>query len=191
MGEASSQVLHRSGCARPRSLTVKVALQSMDTGEVFSTPALVDYGAIGQFIDRGYVEKNCLNTRKLIRPIPVFNVDGTRNEASSITEVVDAILHFEDHTERTTFVVTSLGSQALILGYTWLAEHNPKIDWQTRKVKMSRCPTKCQTCQKEETAECRERTAKARADAECIRKIRMGPFPGLAPKGKSLKRNST
>ena len=76
----------------PRSLTVKVALQSTDTGEVFSTLALVDCSATGQFINRGYVEKNRLNTRKLVR------VDSTRNEAGSITEVVDTILCFEDHT---------------------------------------------------------------------------------------------
>ena len=82
----------------------------------------------------------------LRKTILVFNVDGTRNEAGSITEVVNTILHFEDHTERTTFAVTSLGSQALIPGYTWLAEHNPEIDWQIHKVKMSHCPTKCQTC---------------------------------------------
>ena len=87
--------------------------------------------------------------------------------------------------ERRTFTVTSLGSQALILGYTWLAEHNPEIDWQTHKVRMSRCPAKCQTCRKEETTEHRERTAKARANAEWIRKICMGPFPGLNPEGES------
>ena len=39
--------------------------------------------------------------------------------------------------ECTTFVVTNLGKQDIILGFTWLEEHNPKIDWQTREVKMS------------------------------------------------------
>ena len=137
----------------PKSLTVKVSLQSTDTAEVFATPALVDCGTTGQFIDQEYVRKHRLTTRKLVRNIPVFNVDGTRNEAGSIKEVVDVILRFEDHTERTTFAVTSLGSQAVILGFTWLEEHNPEIDWQTRKVKMSRCPEKCQTCHQEVNAE--------------------------------------
>ena len=88
-----------------------------------------------------------------MHPIPVFKVDGMWNEAGSIKEVVDTILCFEDHTERTTFAVTSLGSQAVILGFTWLEEHNPKIDWQTWNVRRSRCPKKCQTCRKEVNAE--------------------------------------
>ena len=50
-------------------------------------------------MDQEYVRKHCLNTHKLVRPIPVFNVDGTWNEAGSITEVVDVILHFEDDME--------------------------------------------------------------------------------------------
>ena len=60
----------------PKSLTVKVSLQSMDTVEVFSTLALVDCGATGQFIDQDYIQKHRLTTRKLTRPIPVFNVDS-------------------------------------------------------------------------------------------------------------------
>ena len=28
----------------------------------------------------------------------------------------------------------------------WLQEHNPEIDWQTRKVVMSQCPDKCHMC---------------------------------------------
>ena len=90
----------------------------MDTTEIFSTPALVDCSATSQFIYCSYVEKNRLTTRKLVCPIPVFNVNSTLNKVGSITEVVDAILRFEDHMERTTFAVTSLGNQALILGYT-------------------------------------------------------------------------
>jgi len=73
-------------------------------------------------------------------------VDGSPNEAGSIMEIVDAILHLDGHSERTTFLVTSLGKQEIILELTWIAEHNPEIDWQTQKVKMSRCPMKCHMC---------------------------------------------
>ena len=113
----------------------------------------------------------------------MFNVDGTQNEAGSITEVIDAILRFKDHMEQTTFAVTSLGSQALILRYTWPEEHSPEINWQTCKVKMSCCPMKCQTCCKEETTKHCKVTAKAHAATEWICEIRTGPFPALAPEG--------
>ena len=67
----------------------------------------------------------------------MFNVDGSPNEVGSITEIIDAILCYEGHTERTSFVVTSLGKQDIILGFTWLQEHNLEINWWTREVAMS------------------------------------------------------
>ena len=39
-----------------KSLTVKVGIQTTDTGEVNCTSALVDCGATGQFMDRPYIE---------------------------------------------------------------------------------------------------------------------------------------
>jgi len=86
---------------------------------------------------------NWLHTRNLSKPIPVYNVDGTLNEAGSITEVVDLILRYPNHLERTLFTVTGLGKQKLILGHSWLRKHNPEIDWVTGEVKMSRCPPRC------------------------------------------------
>ena len=58
-------------------------------------------------------------------------------------EVVNLILRYNNHSERTTFTVTSLGKQKLILGHTWLWHHNPKIDSAKGEVRMSRCPPHC------------------------------------------------
>ena len=73
----------------PKSLKLKVSIETTDTAEVKSVNSLVDSGATGNFIDRDYVRTHRLTTRKLSRPVPVFNVDGTPNEAGSITEVAD------------------------------------------------------------------------------------------------------
>jgi len=32
--------------------------------------------------------------------------------------------------------VSRLGKQSLILGYNWLKDHNPKINWEKGEVKM-------------------------------------------------------
>jgi hypothetical protein len=96
----------------PKSLHLKVELQTTDTGEVLATNALLDCGATGLFIDTE----------------PVYNVDGTLNEAGAISGIVDVVLWYKGHTERAQFTVTSLGKQDLIVGYTWLCEHNPKVD---------------------------------------------------------------
>ena len=159
----------------PRSLNLKVELQTTDTGDVLATNALLDCGATGLFIDSEYVRKNRLTVRTLACPIPVYNVDGTANEAGSIRGVVDLVLRYNGHTERAQFAVTGLGKQDLILGYTWLREHNPEVDWQTNKVKMSRCPAKCRTCVEEEKAEQREKRAEARRIHAC----RAGPMPSV------------
>ncbi len=68
-------------------------------------------------------------------------------------EVVDLILWYKRHGERILLAVTNLGKKNLILGYTWLREHNPEIDWETREVKLSRCPRRCLECRDEIRAE--------------------------------------
>jgi len=79
--------------------------------------------------------------------IPVFNVDGTANTEGSISEVAELLLRYNGHSERALFCVTGLGRQNLILGHTWLKDHNPEVDWRTGKVEMSRCsPWCCNGC---------------------------------------------
>ena len=88
-------------------------------------------------ISKDYVWKNQLTTQALTHPIPVYNVDGMANEVGSICEVVDTVLRYRDHAEHAHFAVTGLGNQDMILGYSWLCEHNPEVDWSTGEVKMS------------------------------------------------------
>jgi len=110
------------------SLKLKVELETTDTGEVKSINSFVDSGATGEFINYHYAKSNWLHTQKLSEPIPVYNVDGTLNKASSITEVVDLILRYWNHLEWTLFAVTGLGKQKLILGHSWLRKHILEID---------------------------------------------------------------
>jgi len=104
-------------------------LDATDTMEETSTEAMVDTGATGDFIDQDFVARAKLLTRKLSQPIPVYNVDGTLNEARSIREVVDMIMTYDRHSERILLAVTHLGKQSMILGFTWLDKHNPEIDF--------------------------------------------------------------
>jgi len=127
----------------PHSLYLRVEVESTDTQQKYGVRALVDSGATGLFIDREYVKSNQIPTTKLWVVVPVFNVDGTANTAGSISEVAELILWYEGHSERALFSVTGLGKQNMILGHTWLKEHNPKVNWQTGKVEMSRCSLRC------------------------------------------------
>jgi hypothetical protein len=63
----------------------------------------------------------------------------------------------------------------MILGFTWLCEHNPEIDWQTKEVRMSRRPPQCSTCRAEAKV---KRQAEDVATAE-IHACHAGSFPVL------------
>ena len=70
--------------------------------------------------------------------------------------MVDLVLCYQTHSERAVFAVTSLGKQDMILGFSWLRDHNPEIDWAKGKVSMSCCPRRCSTCAKEVREERRQ-----------------------------------
>jgi len=85
-----------------------------------------------------------MNTQTLSRNIPVFNVDGFSNKAGQISEIVDVVLRYKTHSERMLLAISRLEKQNLILGYDWLKDHNPKIDWEKGEVEITRCPLQCE-----------------------------------------------
>ena len=115
-----------------------------DMSELHSVEALLDCGATGSLIDRDFIRSKGMNTWTLSHNIPVFNVDGSPNEAGHISEVVNVVLWYKTHSERMLLAVSGLGKQSLILGYDWLKDHNPKIDWEKGKVEMTCCSLHCE-----------------------------------------------
>ena len=159
------------------SLNLKVEIETTDTTERKSVVALLDSGATGECIDRNYAKSQQFKLLQLTRPIPVYNVDGSLNEAGSITEVVSLILCYKNHSERTLFCVTNLGKQKLILGHSWLHKHNPEIDWDKGEVTMSRCPLRCCSgCHDEIQMERVAQKADARRKDACS----IGPMPEIS-----------
>ena len=100
-------------------------------------------------MDIAFVERHQLTTQPLTLSIPVYNINGTLNEAGSIWCVTECILCYCNHAEWAVFAITSLGKQDIILGYTWLCLHNLDIDWSIGEVKMSQCPHQCSTYMEE------------------------------------------
>jgi len=153
--------------AQGTSLLLPVEIGTTDTSELHSVKALLDCGATGSFIDRDFVRSKGMNTQTLSRNIPVFNVDGSPNKAGQISEVVDVVLRYKTHSERMLLAISGLGKQSLILGYDWLKDHNPKIDWEKEEVEMTRCLLRCgggRALQKEQT---RQKRTELRALQSC------------------------
>jgi len=60
-----------------------------------------------------------------------------------ITHQVEVNAYYQNHVKRMKMDVCDLGRTEVILGMSWLAAHNPKINWETGEVKMTRCPPLC------------------------------------------------
>jgi len=59
--------------------------------------ALVNLGATRMFMDIKFVQLKNIQTHRLPRAIPVYNVDGTPNEAGHITKVIDLIVQYKEY----------------------------------------------------------------------------------------------
>jgi len=114
-----------------------------------------------------------MNTRTLSYNILVFNVDGFSNKAGQISEVVNVVLCYKTYSKRMLLVISRLGKQSLILGYDWLKDHNPKINWEKGKVEMTRCPLWCE----ERCALWKEQTCQKRVELQALRLCLDGPIP--------------
>jgi len=126
--------------AQGTSLLLPVEIGTMDMSELHSVKVLLDCRATGSLINRDFVCSKGMNTWTLSHNILVFNVDSSPNEAGQISKVVDVVLRYKTHSERMLLAVSGLGKQSLILGYDWLKDHNPRIDWEKGEVEMTHCP---------------------------------------------------
>jgi len=139
---------------RGTSLLLPVEIGTTNMSELHSVKAVLDCGATGSLINRDFVRSKEMNTWTLSHNIPVFNVNGSPNKAGQISEVMDVVLCYKTHSERMLLAVSGLGKQSLILGYDWLKDHNPRIDWEKGEVEMTCCPLQCErgcTLWKEQT----------------------------------------
>jgi hypothetical protein len=92
-----------------RSTELKVHLQTLDSSQPMAVDALLDSGATGMFIDHEFVKTKNLTTWQLPWLILLYNINGTLNDAGSVCEEVNLLMHFGNHSEKGTFAVTSLG----------------------------------------------------------------------------------
>ena len=124
---------------------VRTPVQVRGPVNTIKVKALLDSGATGCFIDKSWALERHLRLSKLVKPVPVLNVDSTRNQEGDITHYVLLTVGVGKHAEKLWCAVTCLGKVPLILGHDWLKKHNPDIDWTTGDVKLSHCPPECKS----------------------------------------------
>ena len=122
---------------------VKIGLERIDMQEEITVEALLDSGATGLVISSEFARKQGFKLKRLERPMQVRNVDRLFNKEGLIENTVEVNIYYKGHVERTEIDVIGVQKWLVILGMPWLACHNPKIDWKTGEVKMTRCPEEC------------------------------------------------
>ena len=90
---------------------------------------LIDSGATANFLDRRVAKQLGFKPKKLERPVPIKNVNGTPNKDGQLTQCVHLWVQLGEKKELMLFYLTNLGEDRTILGFLWLTTFNPKINW--------------------------------------------------------------
>ncbi|KAI5116151.1 hypothetical protein M0805_006447 [Coniferiporia weirii] len=121
--------------------TMKIPITLTVHDQNVSTNALIDSGAEGKFINAKFIIKHRIPTKPLTHPIQVRNVDGTPNQHGTITRFTWRLIKIGRRSITTTFLVTSLSKEDVILGLPWLKRHNPAIDWTKGTISINKITT--------------------------------------------------
>src|SRR5260370_2376380 len=129
---ASSVALHTSSLS-PNALFRSLTSPSIRNPlQLFH--ALLDSGSSHSFVNEGFGMKNRLKFSYLPNPIPLKMFDGST--PSNVSKKVRMPITFSTgETHHLEFFITNLDENySLVLGYDWLAQHNPNIDWTETKI---------------------------------------------------------
>ena len=119
---------------KSNSLSIPIIVNCKKNKTV-ETLALIDSGARGKFIDQNYAKESGFTLENLEEPLMARNVDGTENKQGKITKYVNLNVTIHGRTKNIKMLVTGLGKQKIILGFPWLNDKNPDINWKNGEFK--------------------------------------------------------
>jgi len=149
---------------------MKIGLEKLESHERVAVKALLDNGATGLFIDTVFAKGKGFKMKKLKNPLLVRNMDRTVNVGGAIMHQVEYNMFFKGHIERVRIDIYNLGKTEMILGMPWLTVHNPEINWEKEKVKMTQCLPICGKRKQEEKEKTVKRTGEDK-NKEVLRKL--------------------
>jgi len=153
-----------------REVWIKVGLEKLENHEGIAVKALLDSRVTGLFMDMTFAREKGFRMEKMKNSLLVKNVDGTVNIGGAIMHQVECNMFFKGHIERVRIDVCNLGKTEVILRMSWLAAHNPEIDWEKEEVKMMRCSPICGRRKQEEKKKEVKKVEKNK-DKEVLRKL--------------------
>src|SRR4029077_5550571 len=94
--------------------------------------ALIDSGSETDIIDRSFARKHLLKTFKVKKPVSLLLGDGKQHE--TINEMALVKLQIGTHTEQILCYLANLSKYKIVLGDSWLQDHNPYVNWKKRSL---------------------------------------------------------
>ncbi|KAG7442318.1 uncharacterized protein BT62DRAFT_906222, partial [Guyanagaster necrorhizus] len=102
-------------------LTVKTQIKILMNQITHAVIILVDSRCMSSLINYAFIAKHQIPTRATAVSILVYNANGTKNQAGSITEsiteYVELRLTIGDHSEWIDLTVTNLGTKKIFLSH--------------------------------------------------------------------------
>jgi hypothetical protein len=131
----------------PQQLDLKVLVTVSDTQERIEAKTLLDSGAQRSVIDEHFVQARQIPRLEAAVAIPVYNADHSLNGyiKECVELVVTVLDHLgKEHSEILQLPIVNLGGKHdLFLGFDWLNNHNPSVDWKNLTLNFNRCPKEC------------------------------------------------
>jgi len=122
---------------------LNIGVEKVDTHEGVTVKALLDNSTMEMFMDQKIAAKHGFKLQKLKRLVTIRNIDRINNSAEAIIHQIEVNVYYKSHIERMRIDIYDLGKTEVILEMLWLQVHNPETNWETKEVKMIRCPPLC------------------------------------------------
>ena len=103
--------------------------------------ALLDSGAMENFISLDYAKHLHLPIKMLKEPRRLFNVNRTPNKAGNLKYYTNLTTRMGTQVRMLCYFLSDLGDSKVILGYLWFAAVQPKIDWAKGWIAHDQLPT--------------------------------------------------
>ena len=113
---------------------IMVKIQPHGEKESVTINAMIDSGATEDFIDREVCNKHGIKMIKAKHPREIYLADGKPSAMGPVTHMTKVPMDISSHRELATFQVANLENHEVILGMPWLREHNPRIDWNDKRI---------------------------------------------------------